>query len=194
MTVITDSAAKTADADTPVGITVGIKGVMKDVLFKTRHICRLSLLKAICLGFPFFAAAIALDSAAESIREDGLPSGLVGKTRLKSTQITRLFSDVIDRGEVQDGRGISAETHWFADGTFVSRWWTEANDASTEGWVKHEVTGRWLTERDLRCVTFGSETQPDWSCAEVWLLADGRVLSLNPDGSAHGLHRLSPLK
>jgi hypothetical protein len=36
--------------------------------------------------------------------------------------------------------------------------------------------------------------QPDWSCAEVWLLDDGRVLSLNPDGSAHGLHRLSPLK
>ncbi len=109
MIVITDSAAKTADADTPVGITVGIKGVMKDVLFKTRHICRLSLLKAICLGFPFFAMAIALDSAAESIREDGLTSGLVGKTRLTSTQITRLFSDVIDRGEVQDRRGTLGE-------------------------------------------------------------------------------------
>ena len=191
MTVITDSAAKTADADTPVGITVGIKGVMKDVLFKTRHICRLSLLKAICLGFPFFAMAIALDSAAESIREDGLTSGLVGKTRLTSTQITRLFSDVIDRGEVQDRRGISAETLWYANGTFVSQWWKEA---SHEGSVKQEVTGRWRAERDLRCVAFGSGARIDWSCAEVWLLDDGRVLSLNPDGSTHGLHRLSTLK
>jgi hypothetical protein len=43
-------------------------------------------------------------------------------------------------------------------------------------------------------VTFSTVNQSNWSCAEVWLLDDGRVLSLNPDGSMHGLHRLSPLK
>ena len=136
-------------------------------------------------------------AGAESIGEEGLMSGLVGKTRLTSTEITRLFSEVIDRGEVQNERGISAETYWHADGTFVSRWWTKANPASDtggKGVETQEVRGRWRADRDLRCVTFDSETQPDWSCAEVWLLDDGRVLSLNPDGSAHGLHRLSPLK
>ena len=68
------------------------------------------------------------------------------------------------------------------------------SDVRLKGAEKREVTGRWRTEGDLRCVAFDSGTQPDWSCAEVWLLDDGRVLSLNPDGSAHGLHRLSPWK
>ena len=166
------------------------------MVFKTRHISRSSLPRAVRVGFAFFSIALALDAAA-SIKEEGPTPDLVGKTRLTSTEITRLFSDVIDRGEVQNDRGISAETHWHADGTFVSRWWTEANpanDANGKGSVTQEVRGRWRTERDLRCVTFGSGTQPDWSCAEVWLLDDGRILSLNPDGSAHGLHRLSPLK
>ena len=151
---------------------------------------------SIRVGFAFFGVALALDAAAASIKEEGPTPDLVGKTRLTSTEITRLFSEVIDRGEVQNERGISAETYWHADGTFVSRWWTQANpasDANDSGTVK-KVTGRWRAEHDLRCVTFDSGTQPDWSCAEVWLLDDGRILSLNPDGSAHGLHRLSPLK
>ena len=146
------------------------------------------------LSLVLCCAATVLSAHAQQMRQDETGAVFEGQTRLATDQITEMFSNVIDRGEVQDGRGISAETHWFADGTFVSRWWTEVHDASAEGAVEHEVTGRWRTERDLRCVTFGSETQPDWSCAEVWLLADGRVLSLNPDGSVHGLHRLSPLK
>ena len=169
----------------------------KDALFNTRHVSGSYPLTSICVGFVFFGLALALDAAAEPIREKGLTSGPVGKTRLTGTEITRLFSDVLDRGEVQNQPGISAETHWHADGTFVSRWWTEGNstsDASGKGAVKQEVTGRWRTEHGLRCVAFDSGTKPDWSCAEVWLLDDGRVLSLNPDGSAHGLHRLSPLK
>ena len=176
---------------------VRIKGGKKDVFFSKRHVLEWSLLRAIRLGFAFFGVAIAFGAAADLIREEGPSRDLVGKTRLTSTEITRLFSDVIDRGEVQNQPGISAETHWHADGTFVSRWWTEASDVSDvtdKGAVKREVTGRWRAQNDLRCVTFGAETQSSWSCAEVWLLDDGRVLSLNPDGSAHGLHRLSPLK
>ena len=201
MTDAADSNPKPADANTPFLITVGIrvgKQVDKrDAFFNTRHISGSSLLTSLCVGFVFFGVALALDAAAEPIREKGLTSGPVSKTRLTSTEITRLFSDVLDRGEVQNQPGISAETHWHADGTFVSRWWTEGNsasDASGKGAVKQKVTGRWRTEHGLRCVAFDSGTKPDWSCAEVWLLDNGRVLSLNPDGSAHGLHRLSPLK
>ena len=195
-----ESNAQRSDINTPseltVGISVGKEADTKDVLSNTRHVFRWSLLTSIRVGFAFFGIALVLDAAAASIKEEGPTRDLVGKTRLTSTEITRLFSDVIDRGEVQNERGISAETHWHADGTFVSRWWTQANpasDANDSGTVK-KVTGRWRAEHDLRCVTFDSGTQPDWSCAEVWLLDDGRILSLNPDGSAHGLHRLSPLK
>jgi len=183
-----------------VGISVGKQADTKDAFSNIRHVFRWSLLNSIRVGFAFFGIALALDAAAAAIKEESSTPDFVGKIRLTSIEITRLFSDVIDRGEVQNDRGISAETHWHADGTFVSRWWTEVNptgdadDKSDEGAVTQEVRGRWRTEHDLRCVTFGSEAQPNWSCAEVWLLDDGRVLSLNPDGSAHGLHRLSPLK
>ena len=190
---ITNSAAEPTEANPP----VGIKGEKKDALLNTRYVFGWSILTSARVGFLFFGVAFALDAAAESIREKGLTRGPVGKTRLTSTEITRLFSDVLDRGEVQNLRGISAEAHWYADGTFVSRWWTEENpasDASDKRAVKQEVTGRWRTESGLRCVTLDSGTKPDWSCAEVWLLDDGRVHFLNPDGSAHGLHRLSPLK
>ena len=195
-----ESNAQRSDINTPseltVGISVGKEADTKDVLSNIRHVFRWSQLTSIRVGFTFFGMALVLDAAAASIKEEGPTRDLVGKTRLTSTEITRLFSDVIDRGEVQNERGISAETHWHTDGTFVSRWWTQANpasDANDSGTVK-KVTGRWRAEHDLRCVTFDSGTQPDWSCAEVWLLDDGRILSLNPDGSAHGLHRLSPLK
>ena len=199
-----DSAPTPAGANTSLGITVGIRVdievAKRGMVFKTRHISGSSLPRAINLGVVFCGIALALGAAAESISEEVPTRDLVAKTRLTSAQITSLFSDVIDRGEGQNERGISAETYWHADGTFVSRWWTEANPAgdagikSDEGAVTQEVTGRWRTEHDLRCVIFDSGTHPDWSCAEVWRLDDGRILSLNPDGSAHGLHRLSPLK
>ena len=192
-----NSTPKPAYTDTPGGIAVGIKGGKKDVPLKTRHISGSYVQTAICLYFACFGVAVALDAAAASTRGDGFTNVSIAKTRLTSTEITRLFSDVIDCGEVQNQRGISAETHWHADGTFVSRWWIEAepaNDASHEGALKQQVSGRWRTERDLRCVTFDSGAQPEWTCAEVWLLDDGRVLSLDPDGNAHGLHRLIPLK
>ena len=196
-----ESGPQRSEVNTPFEFTDGMRiekqADKRAALFKTQHVAGWSLLTSIRVGFAFFGMVLALNAAAEPIREKGLTSGPVSKTRLTSTEITRLFSDVLDRGEVQNQRGISAETHWHADGTFVSRWWTEGNsasDASGKGAVKQKVTGRWRTEHGLRCVAFDSGTKPDWSCAEVWLLDNGRVLSLNPDGSAHGLHRLSPLK
>ena len=199
-----DSTPRPADANTSLRVTVGktfgVEVAKRGMLFNTRYMSGSSLPRAIHLGFVFSGIALALNAAAGSIREEGTAPDFIGKTRLKSTEITRLFSDVIDRGEAQNERGISAETHWHAGGTLLSRWWTEANPVSDtrgtsdKGAVTREVMGRWRAENDLRCVTFDRGTQPDWSCAEVWLLDDGRILSLNPDGSAHGLHRLSPLK
>ena len=182
----TDSTTKTAHTPT------AIKNVKKDALVATRHLNGPPLGWAIRLILVLCFATSALGMEAESISEEELTSRPMGKTQLTTAQITDLFSDVIDRGEVQNQRGISAETHWHADGTFVSQWTREANGDGDP--IKRQVRGRWRVESNLRCVTFSTGNQPDWSCAEVWLLDDGRVLSLNPDGSIHGLHRLSPLK
>ena len=114
------------------------------------------------------------------------------QSRLSTVQIASFFSDVIDRGDVQDQPEIEAETRWYADGRFVSRWWYRASgDGDSEN---QRVAGRWKAQDNLRCVTFNPGSSADWSCAEVWLLDDGRILSLNPDGSPHGVHRISPLK
>ena len=168
----TDSTTKTAHTPT------AIKNVKKDALVATRHLNGPPLGWAIRLILVLCFASSALGMEAESISEEKLTSGPVGKTQLTTAQITDLFSDVIDRGEVQNQRGISAETHWHADGTFVSQWTREANGDGDP--IKRQVRGRWRVESNLRCVTFSTGNQPDWSCAEVWLLDDGRVLSLNP--------------
>ena len=182
----TDSTTKTAHTPT------GIKNAKKGALVATRHLNGSPLGGVIRLTLFLCCATPALGAEAKFSREEELTSGAMGKTQLTTAQITDLFSDVIDRGEVQNQRGISAETHWHADGTFVSQWSREASGDDDP--IKRQVRGRWRVESNLRCVTFSSGNQPDWSCAEVWMLDDGRVLSLNPDGSIHGLHRLSPLK
>ena len=182
-----DSTTKTADVPTQ----IEVKGVKKGAPVTTGPLNGSPLRRAISLTLALCCATSPSGAAAESTKDGDLTTASVGKTRLTSSQITRLFSNVIDRGEVQDQRGVSAETHWYADGTFVSRWWKKARVGEE---VKQQVTGRWRSERNLRCVTFSSDNNVDWSCSELWLLEDGRVLSLNPDGSAHGLHRLSTLK
>ena len=170
---------------------VKIKRMSKGAYPPKTEVFRPSLRTSIRLSLVIFLMTLTTSVRAESVVESGLASDSVRKTRLTTGRITALFSNVIDRGEVQDGRGISAETYWYADGRFISRWWRgqRIDDAP-----KQQIRGHWRAERNLRCVTLSSAKPSDWSCAEVWLLEDGRVLSLNPDGSAHGLHRLSPLK
>ena len=137
---------------------------------------------SLCLG-------VALETAAEQGGHDRSISDFELQTKLTTAQITDTFSNVIDRGEVQDQRGISAETHWYADGRFVSRWWQPSeSDFDPE---PQSVAGHWRAENDLRCVSFAPVTDNSWSCAAVWRLQDGRFLSMNPDGSIHGLHMLT---
>ena len=141
-----------------------------------------ALLASLCLN-------VAPGTAAEQGGHDRSISDFELQTKLTTAQITDTFSNVIDRGEVQDQRGISAETHWYADGRFVSRWWQPSeSDPDPE---PQSVAGHWRAENDLRCVAFAPLTDNAWSCAAVWRLEDGRYLSMNPDGSIHGLHALT---
>ena len=132
--------------------------------------------------------SLAPGATAEQGGHDRSISNFKLQTKLTTAQIIDTFSNVIDRGEVQDQRGISAETHWYADGRFVSRWWQPSeSDPDPE---PQSVAGHWRAENDLRCVAFTPLTDNAWSCAAVWRLEDGRYLSMNPDGSIHGLHVL----
>jgi hypothetical protein len=63
-----------------------------------------------------------------------------------------------------------------------------------ENRVVNTVLGQWIARNDQRCVLISAVPQRDWECASLIFRADGLYLSLNPDGSPHGLHRLSTLQ
>lgn len=114
------------------------------------------------------------------------------RTVLSTAEIIAAFSDVLDEGRVQDQRGIKAETRWYANGHFETRWWRVSD--GVENRVVNTVLGQWIARNDQRCVLISAVPQRDWECASLILRADGLYLSLNPDGSPHGLHRLSVLQ
>ena len=107
--------------------------------------------------------------------------------RLSTEEIKQAFANVRDEAQVQDSAGTTAVNYWYADGRFVNEW-SSQNDSG-------RVTGRWRAENDQRCILISSGL-PDRigkeTCGPVY--RRGQIyLSLNPDGSIHGKHRLSPM-
>ncbi|EHQ56637.1 hypothetical protein OMB55_00003490 [gamma proteobacterium HIMB55] len=115
---------------------------------------------------------------------------LAKAVRLSTSEILKTFSDTLDRGAVQSKRGISAETRWLSSGGFESRWWRETG----EGPKINVVSGRWKAENNERCVLFQDAPVGEWQCTPVFRRADGAIISLNGDGSVHGVHQISPLE
>jgi len=112
---------------------------------------------------------------------------VAGAERLGSDAIVRAFADVRDDAQVQDTAGTSAVNYWYADGRFTNRW---TNTSGTG-----EVGGRWRVANDERCTTILSglpSRQGKEICAPIYRRGE-TYLSLNPDGSIHGIHRLTPL-
>lgn len=108
--------------------------------------------------------------------------------RLDTDAISRHFSDVCDRAEVQDTDGTVAINHWHADGRLVNQW----RNGDTTG----RVTGRWYARDNQRCVVIlsglpGADQTP--RCGPVFQLGPD-FFSLNSDGSIHGIHRLKPMQ
>ena len=117
-------------------------------------------------------------------------------TALTSAEIRATFDNVIDNAEVLDSPGVSAETYWRASGTFETRWLSSQKSGETKG--------LWRVQDNRRCVKLedpepatGAGGEPAesavWRCGAILSLPDGRLLSLNPDGSPHGVHRLTPM-
>ena len=110
--------------------------------------------------------------------------------QLTTSEILEAFSDTLDRGAVQSSSGISAETRWLSSGGFETRWWRETGEAPKI----NVVSGRWKAENNERCVLFQSTTDGEWQCTPVFRRTDGAIVSLNGDGSVHGIHHILPLE
>ena len=110
--------------------------------------------------------------------------------QLSTSEILETFSDTLDRGAVQSSSGISAETRWLSSGGFETRWWRETGEAPKI----HMVSGRWKAENNERCVLLQGNSEGDWQCTPVFKRADGAIISLNGDGSVHGVHQIAPLE
>ena len=110
--------------------------------------------------------------------------------QLSTSEILETFSDTLDSGAVQSKSGISAETRWLSSGDFETRWWRETGAAPKI----NVVSGRWKAENNERCVLFQGVPEADWQCAPVFQRADGAIISLNGDGSVHGVHQVAPLE
>lgn len=105
---------------------------------------------------------------------------------LPGAEIRSLFSDVIDRAEVQDGARGRAVNHWCRDGRFTSSWETPRG--------RGQLEGRWWVEGDLRCVAIEGELPDDGAtrrCGPIQRCGD-RIGTMNRDGGRHGWHVLEP--
>ena len=125
-------------------------------------------------------------------------------TALTSAEIRATFDNVIDNAddnvidnaEVLDSLGVSAETYWRASGTFETRWSSSQRSGEAKGLWRVQDNRRCVKLEDPKTLTVaGGEPAESavWLCGAILSLPDGRLLSLNPDGSPHGVHRLTPM-
>lgn len=114
-------------------------------------------------------------------------SSYADRLKLSGEQIEQVFADVEDHAMVAGDTGASALNYWYSDGRFISRW-----KSTTQA---GEVSGTWRVRNDERCVTIQSG-MPDQAgreiCSPIYREND-LYISVNPDGSIHGRHRLSPI-
>ena len=127
---------------------------------------------------PLFLALLACSANAQ-------PEGAV---RLSTQEIQQAFANVRDSAQVQDSAGTTATNLWYEDGRFINQW----SNSRASG----TVTGQWYAENDQRCViilTGLPEANGKKKCGPIYQRGDDYI-SLNADGSIHGIHRLSPME
>jgi len=108
-------------------------------------------------------------------------------TPLTSEEIHKTFSNVKDQAQVQDKAKTRATNLWLDDGQFTSTWRnSQANGI---------VSGKWYVQESQRCVIIETGL-PDLTgkpkCGPIYRQGDS-YLTVNPNGSIHGIHQLSPL-
>jgi hypothetical protein len=110
-----------------------------------------------------------------------------GSTQLTTEEIRQAFSGVRDDARVQDEANTRAVNFWCANGVFTTEW--------SNGERSGKVVGRWRAIDNQRCVTILSglgEPGDKERCGPI-LRRGEHYLSVNPDGSIHGVHSLSAI-
>lgn len=111
----------------------------------------------------------------------------VDTVRLSTEKIRTVFANVRDDARVQDAVGTIAVNFWYADGSFTNAWSNEHGSGT--------VQGHWRAQDDKRCIVITAglaDRIGKESCSPV-LRRGKEYLSINPDGSIHGIHRLTPI-
>lgn len=139
-------------------------------------------------GVSFLAMSSLVEQAIAEVVEQH-PQSFGAVAQLETSEILKTFSNTLDRGAVQNRKGISAETRWLSSGHFETRWWLHTGGASK----MNVISGRWRAENNKRCVLFDAAPENDWQCTPLFQRADGAIVSLNEDGSVHGIHQIAPL-
>lgn len=107
--------------------------------------------------------------------------------QLSGAEIRAAFDNVRDDAKVADKAGTTAVNYWYADGRFRNAW--------ANGSASGKVVGRWYVQEDLRCVVIdsglgSSDDKP--RCGPIFRRGM-TYFSMNPDGSTHGVHTLTPI-
>jgi len=127
------------------------------------------------------AIVIAASGAPTAVAESTLG------TPLSEPQLLNAFANVRDDAAVQDVLQTRAINLWFADGRFISHW----KNSQHAG----EVHGSWRVKGGRRCITIISgltDREGDERCSPIYQRGD-EYISVNADGTVHGIHKLSPM-
>lgn len=123
----------------------------------------------------------------EKLKEIFLADLTTVSTRLTSREILETFANVRDEAALRDANRTRAVNHWYADGTFTTEWSNELSQGT--------VIGSWLSENNQRCVIIAEgqqNTEGQKRCSPIYRFKY-RYFSLNPNGSIHAQHLLSPI-
>jgi len=123
----------------------------------------------------------------EKLKEIFLADLTTVSTRLTSREILETFANVRDEAALRDANRTRAVNHWYADGTFTTEWSNELSQGT--------VIGSWLSENNQRCVIIAEgqqNTEGQKRCSPIYRFKH-RYFSLNPNGSIHAQHLLSPI-
>ncbi|MDH3616940.1 MAG: hypothetical protein OEQ90_10780 [Gammaproteobacteria bacterium] len=107
--------------------------------------------------------------------------------QLSGAAIAHTFAGVVDTAIVKDLEHGRATNHWYDDGRFTSEW-----SSKDSGGV---VSGTWHVEGDQRCVVVASglaDRNEHKTCSPLYQCRDN-IVSVNADGSVHGVHHVEGL-
>jgi protein-tyrosine phosphatase len=176
------SSSKTPVNETALRQVLGVTSSSLEGAFATMH-------SSYCSIENFIEQGLGIEQKTrEKLKETFLEDFTTMSNRLTSREIIQTFANVRDEATLSDAHGTRAVNHWYADGTFTNEWSNE--------FAHGTVTGSWLSDNNLRCVIIAEglpELKGDRRCSPIYRFKH-HYFSVNPDGTIHARHLLSPIE